>query len=56
MSEIPTGYQFVWFWDLHPEFRLMRFDPAKTDLAYIYEWVLTLGWLEVWKWRTRRLP
>lgn len=45
------GYQvIIWWWCVWPTFSFVRLDPAKTALAYIYEWRLMLGVLEIRKW------
>lgn len=35
-------------------FRVIRFDPIKTDLARIYNWFLVVGFFEIRKWRIPR--
>lgn len=49
------GYQFVWWFPRWLGVWLLRYDPSKTDMAYIYDWRLMLGFWEVRKWSTRRL-
>lgn len=50
---MPTGYQFIWHRNW-PRWEFVRLDPAKTDMAYIYEWLLDLGFVEVRKWSRRK--
>ncbi len=48
------GYQVVWwYW---AGFRFVRYDPAKTDWAYVYSWRLCLGFLEIRKWSVLNAP
>ncbi len=49
------GYQFVWFpgWC---GFWFRRYDPSKTDLAYIYAWIIGLGFVQVRKWSVLHAP
>ena len=49
------GKRFQLVWHLHlPRIKFRRFDPEKTDWAYIYDWVLNLGFVEIRRWSTRR--
>jgi hypothetical protein len=47
-------YQFVWYWK--PRLFFRTFDPKESCWAYIYDWVIGIGFLEIRKWSTRKLP
>ncbi len=53
---MPRGYQFLWWWNPWPLFAFLRLDSKQTSLAYIYEWRLFLGPLEIRKWSRLELP
>jgi hypothetical protein len=44
------GYQFVRWFPEWQGFGFKRLSPLSTDLAYIYEWCMSLGFWEVRKW------
>ena len=46
-------YQFVWYW--LPKFHYRKFDIRKTCWAYIYDWTLKIGFLEIRKWSTKKI-
>ena len=48
-----TKYQFYWNWKPNIYFR--RYNPRETSWAYIFEWVLKIGFLEIRKWSNRKL-
>ena len=52
---MPKGYQFLWrvAW---PRYAFRRYLLVETDMAYIYDWILSLGFLQIRKWSTRELP
>ena len=45
-------YQFIWRLRL-PHWKFVRLNPQRTDLAYLYDWALSLGFLEVRHWNTK---
>ena len=57
MSERPKGLQWIWWCRPRSEWFVgfRRFAPKDTDLAYIYDWALALGPLEVRKWSERNI-
>lgn len=48
------GLQIIWLWK--PIFSFKKFDPEKTCWAYIYDWSLAIGFLQIRKWSTKKLP
>ena len=36
-----------------PLFKFKRFDKKKTSWAYIYEWVLSIGFIQIRKWNNK---
>lgn len=45
-------YQICWFWNFKLRFQRMPEDSA---WSYIYEWILTVGFLEIRKWSNKPL-
>lgn len=45
-----NSYQFIKYWPRWRGLGYKRLRPDKTDMAYIYKWVLMLGFWEVRKW------
>lgn len=43
-------YQFIDWWPEWQGFGFTRLDPARTDMAFVYEWYLWAGWWVVRKW------
>ena len=41
------NYQFLWY--LIPKFYFIKYDPKETSWAYIYEWVLQIGFFQIRK-------
>ena len=50
---LPRGLQFVSWWPHWLGFFFTRLDAAKTDMAYVYEWYLGLGFWEIRKWSNK---
>ena len=48
------SYQFIWWWK-KPRFFYRKLCPADTDLAYVYDWMLGLGFLEIRKWQSKEI-
>ena len=46
------GYQLVNWWPEWMGIGFTRLDPARTDMALVYEWYAWAGWWEVRKWCT----
>lgn len=46
-------YQIVFRYK--PKLKLIRYDIDKTDYAYIYNWVLIFGFIEIRKWSHKLL-
>lgn len=41
------SFQIVWFtWD----FGFVKYDIKKTDMALIYDWILSFGIIQIRKW------
>ena len=43
-------YQFVSYFPRWCGFNFERFDPRKTDWAYIYNWILRIGFWQIREW------
>lgn len=52
MSFESKEYQFVSYFPKWCGINVEHFNPKKTDYAYIYEWIVRLGFWHIRKWST----
>ena len=48
-------YQFINWFPIWEGLAFIRLDPEETDLAYIYDWCLIIGFFEIRKWSTKKI-
>lgn len=53
MRRLKNKYKLVGQFPHWQGFKLYRFNPHESSYAYIFEWILCLGFWQIWKWEQR---